>query len=223
MQLLLSFSIFFSLCLQDCHEKIRVLSQQAAAVVKQEGGDNDFIARVRADPYFSPIHKQLDSLLDPSSFTGRAPQQVKYWKEAVGCKAMCSLILHPFVYNMYTLFPTECTYYITLAILLRKMHFSLLLSLAFLSFFPVASNFWPWTYQTIVCLCERETPVRQAGPNGEEEASPFPNFIFLILNRWQSSWRRRFNRCWFHTKARWVGKLNWHFRYSLQMCVGTGR
>lgn len=69
---------------QDCHEKIRVLSQQAAAVVKQEGGDNDFIARVRADPYFSPIHKQLDSLLDPSSFIGRAPQQVaKFLKEEV--------------------------------------------------------------------------------------------------------------------------------------------
>ncbi|KFR11014.1 Adenylosuccinate lyase, partial [Opisthocomus hoazin] len=69
---------------QDCHEKIRVLSQQAAAVVKQEGGDNDFIARVRADPYFSPIHKQLESLLDPSSFTGRAPQQVaKFLEEEV--------------------------------------------------------------------------------------------------------------------------------------------
>uniref|UniRef100_A0A8V0YC20 Adenylosuccinate lyase n=1 Tax=Gallus gallus TaxID=9031 RepID=A0A8V0YC20_CHICK len=69
---------------QDCHEKIRVLSQQAAAVVKQEGGDNDFIARVRADPYFSPIHEHLDSLLDPSSFTGRAPQQVaKFLKEEV--------------------------------------------------------------------------------------------------------------------------------------------
>ncbi|XP_005150389.1 adenylosuccinate lyase [Melopsittacus undulatus] len=69
---------------QDCHEKIRVLSQQAAAVVKQEGGDNDFIDRVRADSYFSPIHKQLESLLDPSSFTGRAPQQVaKFLKEEV--------------------------------------------------------------------------------------------------------------------------------------------
>ncbi|XP_009586410.1 PREDICTED: adenylosuccinate lyase, partial [Fulmarus glacialis] len=69
---------------QDCHEKIRVLSQQAAAVVKQEGGDNDFIARVRADPYFSPIHKQLESLLDPSSFTGRAPLSVaKFLKEEV--------------------------------------------------------------------------------------------------------------------------------------------
>ncbi|XP_043924199.1 adenylosuccinate lyase isoform X2 [Protopterus annectens] len=69
---------------QDCHEKIRVLSQQAAAVVKQEGGDNDLITRIRADPYFSPIQEQLENLLDPSSFTGRAPQQVvKFLKEEV--------------------------------------------------------------------------------------------------------------------------------------------
>ncbi|XP_044840467.1 adenylosuccinate lyase isoform X2 [Mauremys mutica] len=60
---------------QDCHEKIRILSQQAAAVVKQEGGDNDLIARIRADPYFSPIQGQLESLLEPTSFTGRASQQ----------------------------------------------------------------------------------------------------------------------------------------------------
>uniref|UniRef100_F7GC18 Adenylosuccinate lyase n=1 Tax=Monodelphis domestica TaxID=13616 RepID=F7GC18_MONDO len=49
---------------QDCHERIRVLSQEAAAVVKQEGGDNDLIARIRADPYFGPIHGQLEHLLD---------------------------------------------------------------------------------------------------------------------------------------------------------------
>uniref|UniRef100_A0A667YG10 Adenylosuccinate lyase n=1 Tax=Myripristis murdjan TaxID=586833 RepID=A0A667YG10_9TELE len=61
---------------QDCHEKIRVLSQQAAAVVKQEGGDNDLLARVQADPYFTPILGQLDALLDPKTFIGRAPQQV---------------------------------------------------------------------------------------------------------------------------------------------------
>lgn len=67
---------------QDCHEKIRILSQQAAAVVKQEGGDNDLIARIRADPYFSPIQGQLESLLEPSSFTGRASQQVaRFLKE----------------------------------------------------------------------------------------------------------------------------------------------
>uniref|UniRef100_A0A8D0H4Z1 Adenylosuccinate lyase n=1 Tax=Sphenodon punctatus TaxID=8508 RepID=A0A8D0H4Z1_SPHPU len=61
---------------QDCHERIRVLSQKAAAVVKQEGGDNDLIARISGDPYFSPIQGQLESLLDPTTFTGRAPQQV---------------------------------------------------------------------------------------------------------------------------------------------------
>uniref|UniRef100_H0V646 Adenylosuccinate lyase n=1 Tax=Cavia porcellus TaxID=10141 RepID=H0V646_CAVPO len=66
---------------QDCHEKIRVLSQQAAAVVKQEGGDNDLIERIRADSYFSPIHSQLERLLDPSSFTGRAFQQVQRFLE----------------------------------------------------------------------------------------------------------------------------------------------
>uniref|UniRef100_A0A4X1W1C8 Adenylosuccinate lyase n=1 Tax=Sus scrofa TaxID=9823 RepID=A0A4X1W1C8_PIG len=66
---------------QDCHEKIRVLSQQAAAVVKQEGGDNDLIERIQADAYFSPIHSQLDHLLDPSSFTGRASHQVQRFLE----------------------------------------------------------------------------------------------------------------------------------------------
>ncbi|XP_053325730.1 adenylosuccinate lyase [Spea bombifrons] len=69
---------------QDCHERIRVLSQQAAAVVKQDGGDNDLILRIRSDPYFAPIHSQLEQLLDPKSFTGRAPQQVvKFVKEEV--------------------------------------------------------------------------------------------------------------------------------------------
>jgi adenylosuccinate lyase len=61
---------------QVCHEKIRVLSQEAGAVVKREGKDNDLIERIRADPYFSPILPELDSLLDPATFVGRAPEQV---------------------------------------------------------------------------------------------------------------------------------------------------
>ena len=61
---------------QECHEKIRVLSHEAAAVVKLEGGDNDLIERIRADAYFAPIHGQLDALLDPRTFVGRAPEQV---------------------------------------------------------------------------------------------------------------------------------------------------
>ncbi|WFC99652.1 adenylosuccinate lyase [Malassezia yamatoensis] len=61
---------------QECHEHIRVLSHQAARVVKEEGGENDLIERIRNDPYFAPIVPRLDQLLDPKSFTGRAPEQV---------------------------------------------------------------------------------------------------------------------------------------------------
>jgi len=61
---------------QEAHEQIRVLSHQAAKVVKEEGGENDLIARIRAEPYFAPVHAELDSLLDPKTFVGRAPEQV---------------------------------------------------------------------------------------------------------------------------------------------------
>ncbi|KAJ2344679.1 adenylosuccinase ade13, partial [Coemansia sp. RSA 2671] len=61
---------------QECHEQIRVLSHEAAAVVKGEGGENDLIERVRRTEYFAPIRDELEALLDPSTFIGRAPQQV---------------------------------------------------------------------------------------------------------------------------------------------------
>ena len=52
---------------QDCHEEIRVLSHQASAVVKQEGGDNDLIERIKSTEYFKPIWNDLDTLLDPKT------------------------------------------------------------------------------------------------------------------------------------------------------------
>ncbi len=61
---------------QACHEAIRVLSHQAGKVVKEEGGENDLIERVRGDKFFEPVWAELDSLLDPSTFVGRAPEQV---------------------------------------------------------------------------------------------------------------------------------------------------
>ncbi|XP_031633180.1 adenylosuccinate lyase [Contarinia nasturtii] len=61
---------------QVCHEKIRVLSHEAGAQVKQFGKDNDLIERVKADSYFAPILSDLGSILDPSTFIGRCPQQV---------------------------------------------------------------------------------------------------------------------------------------------------
>lgn len=62
---------------QDCHEEIRVLSQQAAAQVKQQGGDNDLIERIKNTAYFEPVWNELDTLLDPSTFIGRAPAQTE--------------------------------------------------------------------------------------------------------------------------------------------------
>ncbi|KAL8593196.1 hypothetical protein ACOMHN_009851 [Nucella lapillus] len=62
---------------QECHEQIRVLSQQAGNHVKQEGGDNDLVERIRQCEYFAPVHSQLQVLLDPATFVGRAPVQVE--------------------------------------------------------------------------------------------------------------------------------------------------
>jgi adenylosuccinate lyase len=57
------------------------LSHEAAHQVKQLGLENDLIERVKADPYFDPIKGDLDTLLDPRSFVGRAPEQVEKFIE----------------------------------------------------------------------------------------------------------------------------------------------
>ncbi|CAE6502320.1 unnamed protein product [Rhizoctonia solani] len=66
---------------QVAHEQIRVLSHQAARVVKEEGGENDLIQRIKAEPFFAPIVPQLDALLEPKTFIGRAPEQVDSFLE----------------------------------------------------------------------------------------------------------------------------------------------
>ena len=53
-----------------------MLSQDAAAQVKVHGKDNDLVDRIRNNSYFAPIHAKLHELLDPTTFIGRAPQQV---------------------------------------------------------------------------------------------------------------------------------------------------
>lgn len=62
---------------QHAHERIRVLSHQAAEQVKMHGKDNDLIERVKKDEFFARIQVNLEQLLDASSFVGRAPQQVE--------------------------------------------------------------------------------------------------------------------------------------------------
>ena len=55
---------------------MRVLSQEAASVVKMEGNDNDLVERIKRDEYFKDVHEKLDQILDPKAFIGRAPEQV---------------------------------------------------------------------------------------------------------------------------------------------------
>lgn len=62
---------------QDLHERIRVHALAAASVVKEQGLDNDLLARIAADPAFAPVHDRLDDLMDPARFVGRAPAQVR--------------------------------------------------------------------------------------------------------------------------------------------------
>jgi len=61
---------------QDLHEKIRVLSMEAGHTVKVEGKPNDLIERILKDPSFNLKAEDVDALLDPILYVGRAPQQV---------------------------------------------------------------------------------------------------------------------------------------------------
>ena len=62
---------------QQLHESLRRHSLDAARVVKEEGGENDLIDRICADPAFGLSREEVDELLDPALFTGRAPQQTE--------------------------------------------------------------------------------------------------------------------------------------------------
>ncbi|NLB37449.1 MAG: adenylosuccinate lyase [Clostridiales bacterium] len=60
---------------QELHEKIRVHSMAAGKVVKQEGGKNDLLERIASDSSFGMSLPELNALMQPSLFVGRAPQQ----------------------------------------------------------------------------------------------------------------------------------------------------
>lgn len=60
---------------QQLHEKIRVLSMQAAKNVKELGKENNLLELIKADPDFKPVRLKLDKILDAKAFIGRAPAQ----------------------------------------------------------------------------------------------------------------------------------------------------
>jgi len=46
----------------------------AGVRIKQEGQDNDLLERLASDPAFAAV--DIQAMLDPRQFVGRAPQQV---------------------------------------------------------------------------------------------------------------------------------------------------
>ena len=62
---------------QALHERLRVHSRKAAQAVLEEGADNPFLELVAEDPAVPLNHGELEALLDPARFVGRAPQQVR--------------------------------------------------------------------------------------------------------------------------------------------------
>jgi adenylosuccinate lyase len=61
---------------QELHEAIREHSMDAAKQIKEQGGDNDLLERLKKDAVFATIADQIDGLVDPVAFVGRSPQQV---------------------------------------------------------------------------------------------------------------------------------------------------
>lgn len=61
---------------QELHERIRIHSMEAAKVVKQEGKKNDLLERISKDSLFMLSDTEIDKLLSPSLYIGRASNQV---------------------------------------------------------------------------------------------------------------------------------------------------
>jgi adenylosuccinate lyase len=62
---------------QELHEKIRQLSMEAGANVKQKGLENNLLELIANDESFGLSLEDLEKTMDPSKYVGRAPEQVE--------------------------------------------------------------------------------------------------------------------------------------------------
>lgn len=62
---------------QELHERIRTHSIAAAKMVKEEGMPNDLIERIANDEMFGKTREEIEKILEPENFTGRAENQVE--------------------------------------------------------------------------------------------------------------------------------------------------
>lgn len=68
---------------QELHEKLRVHSQAAARVVKEEGGQNDLIDRICGDSSFMVTREEIEAVLQPERYIGRSEQQVEEYLDGL--------------------------------------------------------------------------------------------------------------------------------------------
>jgi len=68
---------------QELHERIRELSMEAGANVKQKGLENNLLELIAADPSFNLTIEELQAAMDPAKYVGRAPRQVSMFLENV--------------------------------------------------------------------------------------------------------------------------------------------
>ncbi len=66
---------------QKLHERIREYSVETAARVKLEGGENDLLDKLKADPAFHLDDAALAEILDVKQFIGCAPSQTRAFVE----------------------------------------------------------------------------------------------------------------------------------------------
>ena len=62
---------------QELHEKIRGYSMEVTREIKLEGKPNTLIAKMAADPAFMMDEAEMQTLLDPKNYVGRAPEQTQ--------------------------------------------------------------------------------------------------------------------------------------------------
>lgn len=62
---------------QVLHERIRVHSMEASKVVKEQGGENDLLERIASDNAFGVTLEELEAILQPEKYTGRAKEQTE--------------------------------------------------------------------------------------------------------------------------------------------------
>ena len=84
---------------QELHEAIRQYSVAAAQEIKMYGRPNNLLDQIRKDPLFDLTEEELQTLIDPSTFTGMAEHQcekflnehvkpvLEKYKEYIGVKA----------------------------------------------------------------------------------------------------------------------------------------